>query len=77
MMVVPKPGEFWMGEGDERHRRRIDRSFAIASKEVTVEQFLRFRQGPSNTTRMYCSHRRLPGEQCVVVRCGGVLQLAE
>jgi formylglycine-generating enzyme required for sulfatase activity len=33
-----------MGEGNERHRRRIDRSFAIASKEVTVEQFLRFRK---------------------------------
>jgi formylglycine-generating enzyme required for sulfatase activity len=43
MMVVPKPGEFWMGEGEERHRRRIDRSFALASKEVTVEQFRRFR----------------------------------
>jgi hypothetical protein len=24
MMIVPKPGEFWMGEGEERHRRRID-----------------------------------------------------
>ena len=44
MMVIPKPGEFWMGEGKERHRRRIDRSFAIASKEVTVDQFLRFRK---------------------------------
>ncbi len=44
MMVVPKPGEFWMGERAERHRRRIDRSFAMASKEVTVDQFLRFRK---------------------------------
>jgi formylglycine-generating enzyme required for sulfatase activity len=33
-----------MGEGDERHRRWVGRSFAIASKEVTVEQFLRFRK---------------------------------
>src|SRR5262249_55518995 len=24
MVVVPKPAEFWMGEGDERHRRRIE-----------------------------------------------------
>jgi len=39
MVVVPKPGEFWMGEGKERHRRRIDRSFAIGSKEVTSVQF--------------------------------------
>jgi formylglycine-generating enzyme required for sulfatase activity len=39
MMVVANAGEFWMGEGNERHRRQIGRSFAIASKEVTVEQF--------------------------------------
>lgn len=45
MMVVPKVGEFWMGEGLERHKHQIKRSFAIASKEVTVEQFLRFRKG--------------------------------
>jgi serine/threonine protein kinase/formylglycine-generating enzyme required for sulfatase activity len=45
MVVVAKPGEFWMGEGHERHRRQISRSFAIASKEVTVEQFLEFRKG--------------------------------
>ena len=32
-----------MGEGEERHRQRIGRNFAIASKEVTVDQFLRFR----------------------------------
>jgi formylglycine-generating enzyme required for sulfatase activity len=45
---MPKPGEFWMGtEGgakdERRHRRQIDRSFAIASKEVTVDQFHQFR----------------------------------
>jgi formylglycine-generating enzyme required for sulfatase activity len=39
MMVISKPGEFWMGYGVERHRRKIGRSFAIASKEVTREQF--------------------------------------
>lgn len=44
MVVVAKPEEFWMGEGEERHRKRIDRSFALASKEVTVQQFLRFRK---------------------------------
>jgi eukaryotic-like serine/threonine-protein kinase len=41
MMVVPKPGEFLMGE---KHRWRIERNYAIASKEVTVEQFHRFRK---------------------------------
>ena len=45
MVVVPRPGEFSMGEDEKKHRRRIDRSYAIASKEVTVEQFLRFRKG--------------------------------
>ncbi len=44
MAVVVTPGEFWMGEREDRHRRRIARSFAIASKEVTVEQFLKFRR---------------------------------
>ena len=51
MVVVPKPAEFWMGEGVERHRRRIDRSFAIASKEVTVDQFRRSRSRTMNTPR--------------------------
>jgi serine/threonine protein kinase/formylglycine-generating enzyme required for sulfatase activity/tetratricopeptide (TPR) repeat protein len=57
LVVVPGPLEFWMGsppteEGREgaiggqelRHWQRIGRSFAIASKEVTVEQFRRFRK---------------------------------
>jgi len=57
LVVIPGPVEFWMGspigeEGREggpegkielRHWRRIGRSFAIAAKEVTVEQFRRFR----------------------------------
>jgi formylglycine-generating enzyme required for sulfatase activity len=35
----------WVGAGPGRHRRRIDRSYAIASKEVTLEQFLKCRKG--------------------------------
>jgi formylglycine-generating enzyme required for sulfatase activity len=42
MVVIVHAGEFWMSEGPERHRQMIGRSFALASKEVTVEQFLRF-----------------------------------
>jgi serine/threonine protein kinase/formylglycine-generating enzyme required for sulfatase activity len=42
MVVIPNAGEFWMGEGQERHQQQIGRSYAIASKEVTVKQFLRF-----------------------------------
>jgi formylglycine-generating enzyme required for sulfatase activity len=44
MVIVANAGEFWMGEERERHRQKIGRSFALASKEVTVEQFLRFRK---------------------------------
>jgi formylglycine-generating enzyme required for sulfatase activity len=44
MVVIVHAGEFWMGEGAKRHPQRIGRSFAVASKEVTVEQFLRFRK---------------------------------
>ncbi len=42
MVVVRGPVEFDMGEADSQHRERIDDSFAIASKEVTVEQFEAF-----------------------------------
>jgi serine/threonine protein kinase/formylglycine-generating enzyme required for sulfatase activity/WD40 repeat protein len=56
LMVMGGPVEFWMGSslkeegrdwdpyGELRQWQRIGRSFAIASKEVTVEQFLRFRK---------------------------------
>jgi formylglycine-generating enzyme required for sulfatase activity len=43
MVILAGVGEFWMGEGKERYRMMIGRSFALASKEVTVEQFRRFR----------------------------------
>jgi formylglycine-generating enzyme required for sulfatase activity len=58
MVVIPGPVEFLMGspetekgreagpKGDvePQHPMRIDRSYAIAAKEVTLEQFRRFRQ---------------------------------
>jgi formylglycine-generating enzyme required for sulfatase activity len=47
MAVIPPPGKFWVGDGEERHQRRIDRSFALAARAVTVEEFLRFRKGHS------------------------------
>jgi formylglycine-generating enzyme required for sulfatase activity len=53
MVVIARPPDFWMGSpghearrtaGNEAlHRARVPRSFAIAAKEVTREQFLRFR----------------------------------
>jgi hypothetical protein len=44
MVLVSRPGVFVMGEGEDRYECRIDRSYAIASKEVTVELFRKFRQ---------------------------------
>ena len=50
MVVIPGPVEFLMGSPAEekdrydsefRHRKRIERSFAIAAKPVTVEEFRR------------------------------------
>jgi formylglycine-generating enzyme required for sulfatase activity/tRNA A-37 threonylcarbamoyl transferase component Bud32 len=53
LVVVPAGAEFWMGSpgaetgrvplNEPLHRVRIPQSFAIAAREVTVEQFLRCR----------------------------------
>jgi formylglycine-generating enzyme required for sulfatase activity len=57
MVVIPGPVEFPMGsppteagreggpqgQAEGRHRKRIGHSFAIAAREVTLEQFLRFK----------------------------------
>jgi formylglycine-generating enzyme required for sulfatase activity len=51
MVVIPGPVEFVMGSpltevgrsaSEHPHRKRISRSFAVAAKPVTKEQFLRF-----------------------------------
>jgi formylglycine-generating enzyme required for sulfatase activity len=51
MVVIPEPVEFLMGSPsteagrlpvESQHRRRIGRTFALAAKPVTKEQFLRF-----------------------------------
>jgi formylglycine-generating enzyme required for sulfatase activity len=44
MVLVPRPGEFWMGLGPQRKKQRIDYGYTIAAKEVTLEQFLKFRK---------------------------------
>jgi formylglycine-generating enzyme required for sulfatase activity len=45
MVLVPRPGVVGLGEGNQRIKVRIDRSYFIASKEVTVEQYRRFQKG--------------------------------
>ena len=51
MVVIPGPVEFVMGsppteagrtDSELQHKRRIGRTFALAAKSVTKEQFLRF-----------------------------------
>jgi formylglycine-generating enzyme required for sulfatase activity len=52
LAVVPGPVEFLMGSpryefyrGEERqHRRRIDRTFALGTRDVTAEEYARFRE---------------------------------
>jgi eukaryotic-like serine/threonine-protein kinase len=48
MMIIPPPGWFWMLDGAGRHKRALRHSYAIASKEVTVDEFKRFRQDHQN-----------------------------
>jgi serine/threonine protein kinase/formylglycine-generating enzyme required for sulfatase activity len=43
MVIINPSGEFWMGEGKEKHKKRIHRRYAISSKEVTREAYFRFR----------------------------------
>ena len=45
MVVITKPGEFLIGDNDSKRQVRIDWDFAIASKEVTVDQFSQFKKG--------------------------------
>jgi eukaryotic-like serine/threonine-protein kinase len=56
MVVVPGPVEFLMGspptemgrmEREPQHKKRIGRTFAIAAKAVTVEQYRQFDEGYS------------------------------
>ena len=48
LVIIPAPVEFVMGspetefDNEKQHKRRVERTFAIATKLITVEQFLRF-----------------------------------
>ena len=64
MVVIPGPVEVLMGsplmeadrqENEVQHKKEIDRTFAIAAKSVTVEQYLQFEKAykiPEKYTRM-------------------------
>jgi formylglycine-generating enzyme required for sulfatase activity len=43
MVIVRGPADSWRGDRNNRTGQRIGHSFAVAAKEVTVEEFRRFR----------------------------------
>src|SRR5262249_30244512 len=51
-LVVVPPGESETEEGGKRVKVRIERSFALAAREVTVAEFRRFRKNYLNDKRM-------------------------
>jgi formylglycine-generating enzyme required for sulfatase activity/tRNA A-37 threonylcarbamoyl transferase component Bud32 len=62
LIVIPGPVEFRMGSpsteagrrvGERAHRRLIERSFVIASKPVTVEEFQRFLRERPDVRHIY------------------------
>jgi formylglycine-generating enzyme required for sulfatase activity len=74
MVVIPGPVEFLMGSAsteagrlplESQHRRRIGRTFALAAKPVTKEEFLQFLPKFGHTQM-----RRYPDPTCPI---GGVI----
>lgn len=75
MVVIGMPVEFRMGSpetevdraSDEtQHNARIDRSFAIAAKEVTTAQFARFQQ-ENRQIRQFDIKRHAPDADCPIL----------
>ena len=58
------------------HYRKVDRSIAVATKEVTVEQFQAFNPGHRNEPR-YGDRPGCAADSSLLVRGRGVLQLVE
>ena len=76
VILVPKPLEFEMGsakdedgsEPDERmHRARLDRSFAVATREVTVAQFDRYLASDPEGRRFGVEKSPSPCLDCPVI----------
>jgi formylglycine-generating enzyme required for sulfatase activity len=69
MAVLPGPVEFLMGspvtkegrsESEPQRRQRIGRTFAVATKPVSLDQFLRFRQEYNLSQPLYAPTRDCP-----------------
>lgn len=77
MVIVPGPVEFTQGspvteavriEDEGAHRKRIPRTFAIASKDVTVNQFREFRKD-HNSNKAYAPTGDCPVNQMTWYDC--------
>ena len=86
MVVIPGPVEFVMGsppteagrhDDEIQHKKRIGRTFALAAKPVTVEQFRRFDEGRPRLLRRTPARRNCPVVGMSWYHGGEILQLAE
>ena len=75
MVVIPGPVEFMMGsplteigrlDFEIQHKKRIDRTFAIAAKPVTMEQILKMRKGYFGNHESFV-RRFAPRDDCPVI----------
>ena len=66
-----------MSHDETQHKRRIGRTFALAAKSVTMEEYQRFDPGYGGETTAMVPDRRLPGAGHQLVSGGGILQLVE
>jgi hypothetical protein len=73
LVVFPPVDEFLMGSppteierfsSERRHRRQIDRRFAIGTKEVTVAEFARFKKANTKAIKHSYTERYAPEESC-------------
>ena len=62
-VIGSPPGERDRQSIENQHRKRIDRTFAIATKEVTVGQFHKFLDDSPEIQHKY-NHVRAPTEDC-------------
>jgi formylglycine-generating enzyme required for sulfatase activity len=71
VFAILEGGEFRMGSGslarETAHSRKIDRMFAIATKEITLEQFARFSRDIKSATDGKQSWQRAPEQECPVL----------
>ena len=70
------PTEAGREDDETQHKKRIGRTFALAAKAVTVEQYRQFDDGYQLPASVH-PHGGLAGGGNDVVSGGGVLQLVE